>query len=346
MNRKEEINQHDAIHPIILWILASILFHFLLTVGLITLKFKKIAIPDSINKQNNETYILMDDSKQQMMPKPIPSQQPTPKQPSQQSQPIPEPKQQRHWSDYTLVPGRKGVDEQKIDDPTDLQNLPTPQNQGQKTKSSTTAKTNTSKSTDQKLDVSDQPPSEPKSTMHHQIENKTINESSSKTLNTKENQSSAQPKNRIPIQNQNPYDFVPKSSRSISFKDLGLGFDNQYQTIGNNANLIQAGKTFETPDPMALKHLTYYNQCAEMMKTEIAIHHQARLCPYRSGSRFTFKITVDRNGRLLNFRAIQSSGSQILDKVLSESVQSVKLFPPVPKFIIEDPFIMTWTFLH
>lgn len=329
MNHKEQINQQqESLHPIILWILASILLHFLLTIGLITLKFRKMAMTEHAVKNQNETFLLMDDSQNPVMPKPVPNSKQTVQ---QQTKPMPKQeeakKPERHWSDYTLVPGRKGVDEQKIDNPADLKNLPTPQDQKNKPKELT----------------------EPKKTTNVTSEKISPKELSSQTMildKSSTNVSNSQ-KNRTPIADQNPYEFVPEpTNRTISFKDLNLGFDNNYQTIGNNANLIQAGRTFESPDPVALKHLTYYNQCAEMMKSAIITHHQVRLAPPAGGRRFHFAITVNRNGKLLSFRTLHGSGHQILDKILSESVQSITLFPPVPKFIIEDPFVMTWIFLH
>lgn len=145
---------------------------------------------------------------------------------------------------------------------------------------------------------------------------------------------------------QNPYEFVPQPSRIISFQDLNLGFDNNYATIGNNANLIQQGITSAAPDDVSLKHLTYYNQCAGMMKTAFATHPQTRLRQNATGKRFRFDLVVDRQGNQLQLNVIQGSGDMILDRIIQESIASIKMFPKVPSFITDSPFTMRWTFLH
>ena len=147
---------------------------------------------------------------------------------------------------------------------------------------------------------------------------------------------------KTPIEQQDPYEFVPEPSRIISFQDLNLGFDNHYATIGNNANLIQPGITSAVPDAASLKHLTYYNQCAEMMKNEIRTHPQIRLCQNVAGKNLVCAVTVDRQGRQLEFRMLQGSGNVILDRVIQESIMAVKMFPPVPSFIPDSPFVMRW----
>ncbi len=139
---------------------------------------------------------------------------------------------------------------------------------------------------------------------------------------------------------------MPQPSRVISFQDLNLGFDNRYATIGNNANLIQQGITIAAPDEVSLKHLTYYNQCAGMMKTAFATHPQTHLRQNATGKRYRFDLVVDRQGNQLEIRVIQGSGDMILDRIIQESIASIRMFPKVPSFIPDSPFVMRWTFLH
>lgn len=315
-----------------------------------------MANPPRDRKAQEERAVLMMDEPKRPLPQPVMNQQAP-----QQPQPKAEPKQKKeekpkmHWSDYTLMPGRKGIDQQKIDDPANLQNLPTPKNQSLEPKATQeqnkqTEKKDTAKSKQPSIEQAEVKATE-KLIQKEKIEKPTMfQDQGAPSAVSKQKASEEQPfipaKQRTPIEDQNPYDYVPSPKRTISFKDINLGFDHAQQTIGNNANLIQQGKSFETPDAVSLKHLTYYNQCAGMMRTAFATHPQARLRPYPTNKRFLFTVTVDRQGNQIGFRVVTGSGDQMLDKIISESVQSVTLFPQVPNFIEDNPFVMRWTFLH
>lgn len=359
MDYQKKINsQREIVHPIIIWIIASILFHLLLALGIITLKISSLP-PVSLKKETQDRAILMMDEpkKQKIQTQPqspaVQATAPQKKETKKEEKPKEKEEPKLKWSDYTLIPGRQGINKQNIDDPKQLLNMPKPEEQ--KTK----------------IDKKDKKTE--KITPEEKIEQKELIESKQKHSDLTDSQSLiAQPKpqkiiekpitqfidqdqkkrsikeklkkefKRTPIEEQDPYEFVPEPSRLVSFQNLNLGFDNNYATIGNNANLIQQGITSAVPDAGSLKHLTYYNQCAEMMKSEIRTHPQIRLCQNISGKHLVCAVTVDRQGRQLEFRMLQGSGNIILDRVIQESIMAVKMFPKVPTFIPDSPFVMRW----
>ena len=344
-------SKREAVHPIIIWIIASILFHLLLALGIITLKISSLPLTSPKKKTKDTAILMMDEPKKQTLPTPQ-NQQSTPSQSQKvKKQEAEKPKEEPKlkWSDYTLIPGRQGINQQNIKDPSNLKNLPKPEEQKIKTEKKA-----------KNLDAHVKP-----ETIHVQKTEKEFTEQNDlKSLNsepkpqkitekpltqfTDHEQKKSSIKEKLkkefktPIEQQDPYEFVPEPSRIISFQDLNLGFDNHYATIGNNANLIQPGITSAVPDAASLKHLTYYNQCAEMMKNEIRTHPQIRLCQNVAGKNLVCAVTVDRQGRQLEFRMLQGSGNVILDRVIQESIMAVKMFPPVPSFIPDSPFVMRW----
>lgn len=356
MNHNKNLQEQETIHPIVVWILASILFHLLLTLCIITLKARKLQLNDLKKPKQEQAILMMEPPKQKPITTLARPAKPAPSKPEPKKAQAPK---TRHWSEYTLVPGSQGVNKQNIENPQDLSNLPTPKNQMLQPKQDQ-KKSEQSASDQQELIKPSQkslPKEQPKEaqkiideTLHGKAIAKPIEQKQPKSTaldnRTGNNDSEILSRKKTPLKEQNPYDFVPQPKRLISFQDTKLGFDNSVPTIGNNPHLIQQGRTFETPDAVSLKHLTYYNQCAEMMKTAIATHPQRHLRVYPTGKRFLFAITVDRTGRQLSLSVVQGSGDSILDRILIESVQSIALFPQIPNFIEDNPFTMRWTFLH
>ena len=350
--------KRDRMHPILIWIIASILLHLLIMLGLKSIKMHQLKEKNKlINHISDHAILMMDQPKKQLASpeiNPIAKKQPNPKKTEK-------PKHNLH--DFTLIPGRAGIDKQNLDDPANLKNLPTPQNQHLKKQlETTTPKTDPIKKEFQESQNLEK--KEPEEALElktiqktiESIENTTSPAQPSVSILDEKHESKVQQKStpnnknskniRIAPKEQNPYEYTPNPSREISFKNLNLGFDINAPTIGNNAHMIQQGITFAAPDEVSLKHLTYYHQCAGMMKTAFATHPQVRLRQYATGKKFRFDVTVDRKGNQINFVTIHGSGDMILDRIIQESIQSVSMFPSVPSFITDDPFVMKWTFLH
>jgi hypothetical protein len=344
MNDDKNFKQEEQqVHPVIIWILASILLHLLLTLGVISLKIHRMSTQESkmFDTKTDQAILMMDQKKQPPLQQAQPAAQPkAPAAPP--AAPKEKPKEQPlDLSKYTLVAGRKGQDKQQLDNSVDLKNLPTPETQkvSEKQPQPKVPK-------NEKIEQQAQEEQPEKKEIKPIIEQSKMGESiqaEQKYSPKMEKKLKGEP---VPAADQDPYKYVPTPSRVVSFKELNLGFDYSRPNIGNNANLSNQGSTFDAPDGIALKHLTYYNQCAEMMRTEFSIHPQRRLRPYPTGKKYNFMVTVNRQGKLLKFTVINPSGDSILDKILAESVQAVTMFPPVPNFISGDPFTMEWRFLH
>lgn len=332
----QQYKKKDFIEPIIVWIIASILFHVLLMLGIITLRINSINLPElNKNQAQDHAILMMDEPKQ--APK-IPTQQATqPIQPKAQPE---EPKQAQPKTnplDFKLIPGRKGIDNQDLQDFTNLDSLPTPENQ--------------TKSTPKKVEPTNMPKHEPKKLEDetNQLDSTTIDQEKKTTPATQfidqNGTPTAQPKKKsTPLTEQNPYEFVPKSTSTISFKDLKLGFNENSPTVGNTPHLLTQGSSLSSPDATALKHITYYSQCATMIQNAFATNPLHRLVAYQRGKRFSFRLQVNREGKNLHVQPVYSSGDPMFDRIVQESVQSIVLFPKVPKFIQDDPFTMNWTF--
>jgi hypothetical protein len=336
-------NEHrepEIIHPIVIWVIASILFHLLLMLGVITLKFNALPLSNKLkDKSKDRAILMMDEPKKQIQAKQ------TVTNPTVKKEEPPKPLPKTRHTDYTMVPGRQGIDLQNLIDAKNLKNLPKPQEQ-------TVEKKAVQPIPEQKEEQIEKKEIKKEETAKSEnfikpIENlpsavKIMHEHNMQPQQEKLEKKSAQ----APTPKQDPYKFVPQEKSPISFKNLDLGFDLSYKTIGNNRNLIQQGITIAAPDEVSLKHLTYYNQCAEMMKNAFATHPQVRHRPYATGKRFRFDLTVDRQGHQLKLTVLVGSGDDLLDKIIKESVESVHMFPKVPSFIDDIPFVMHWTFLH
>ncbi len=359
MYGKKINTKRDRMHPILIWIIASILLHLLIMLGLKSIKMHQAKEKNKFLKNISDRAILMlDEPKNKSMQQTaLPAPQTSIDKKKQ------EPKPKHKLTDFTLIPGRAGIDKQQLDDPANLKNLPTPENQHLKKQlENKMPKTDPLKKEFQepedldKTEIEESPEPTIAQKAIEKIENIPTALPSSVSIIDQKNENKIQEKStinskkskkiRIIPNEQNPYEYTPNPSREISFKNLNLGFDINAPTIGNNAHMIQQGITFAAPDEVSLKHLTYYHQCAGMMKTAFATHPQVRLRPYATGKRFRFDITVDRKGNQINFVTIQGSGDMILDKIIQESIQSVTMFPNVPNFIEDNPFVMKWTFLH
>lgn len=131
----------------------------------------------------------------------------------------------------------------------------------------------------------------------------------------------------------------------ITLKDLQLGFS-KFMQEGNNDILLQKGNTNQSPDAQSLRLITYQQQLGRTIVEAVRTHHQYHLVQNIMGLRPQFTITIERSGKLNNFILISSCGNELFDKILTESIQSVRLYPALPQHITGDTFSQTWVFMH
>lgn len=134
------------------------------------------------------------------------------------------------------------------------------------------------------------------------------------------------------------------TKKKVSLEDLKLGFA-KFLNEGNNDVLLQHGNTNKTPDAQSLRLITYNQQIARTMKEHILTHSQYDQLKDIRGKSVNLIITLERNGKQVSMKILQPSGHTLLDKVTEESLHQIKLYPPVPKHIEQDPYTMRWNLL-
>ena len=247
----EEHKKETGLHPIIVWIIASILLHILLILISIVLHIDdyRIATHEKkemmISAQDKQNAIMMLDQPKKPLPvKSFPQQQP--------SKPIPKPiaekpvaKQQvvepptvqpaQPAPTFTLIPGRQGLDEQNITD--NISDIPT-QLQPKKPKTIDT-KPVPQEPTESKLDPIISPPA-PKQKEDHvadqdaHLKPKTSSTSNSKTLASQEEKTTPKPfKNdaKQTTQDKASTEQTEPLQVSLSPKTAALDMDDPYQFV-------------------------------------------------------------------------------------------------------------------
>ncbi len=127
----------------------------------------------------------------------------------------------------------------------------------------------------------------------------------------------------------------------ITLKDIGLGFS-KYMREGNNDILIQQGNTNQPPDAQTLRMLTYHQQVARTFMNAIQSHRTYK--PFSEPLRIkpAFTITLDKAGTLLHFTWTQKGSNDSFNDTISKAIPEIRLFPPPPSWIKEDPLTMAW----
>ncbi len=132
--------------------------------------------------------------------------------------------------------------------------------------------------------------------------------------------------------------------KKVTLQDLKLGFS-KFMQEGNNDILIQHGTNNQPPDAMALKLITYRKQVAHTMRDAIFAHNQWHLITNQRGKYITLVLSLNREGKPIRTEIAQESNDTLLNKIVLEALQDIKLYPPVPKHIPEDPYTQPWKLL-
>ncbi len=345
-----EIKKHEQESHFSIWLIASILLHFFILFIIFFLYlenriqrhlFKKDShviplsplsmSPQQIQKEKNQkTAIVWKDLKK---PKPEPKPEPI----------------------YTLIPGRKAVTEpeqqtpEKKDKATEAQSKIEKQEPVQPTKQKSLQqesieKTEPLESTPHQKPI-DQPTEKSRSQRFSDLKEKLLQPSKNITESLSE-------------QNIEPFEINIHSSnnktessdptivkKKITLQDLKLGFSKFLQE-GNNDILIQKGNTNQPPDAQALRLISYKQQLAKTMREEINAHHRYYLVQHIQGFNVNYRLTIKRNGAFESYVLVKKSGNDLLDQIVQESLESIKLYPPMPNYISGDTFSVLWTYLH
>lgn len=353
----EHLKKKENTDQILIWIIASILFHILL--GLILMIFninQSLNLPQSttINKTDFDRAILMMDQPQQQpsLTEQAPQQQQQPKKEEKTKTP-PSTSQDDPSRNFVLIPGKQGLDAQQLSK-KDLENLPKPEDQSMPNMpplpEAPTVKNQTEKPKTQTQSIDKQPEQLKKEPTHFvddnpqasdikKLEEKAVeNENNDTEMPTQETSNT--------VAQQKPQQFVPQRKHNVSFKDLNLGFNEQSQTVGNTKYLIQNGLSFDVPDAESMKWITLKNQFAETMISSFRSHPQFYLRKPTGKQTVKFITTTNRQGQLVDLKLYESSKDIILDQIVMESLRSIKLYPQIPTFIKDDIFTQLWVYSH
>jgi hypothetical protein len=151
------------------------------------------------------------------------------------------------------------------------------------------------------------------------------------------------------IEKDEKYENVPsaqtKKTKSISYKDIGLGFSNAGVNVGNSANLMIQGSSPDIPQGDELKYITYLNQMVKMIVSSMHSNSQINLIPRYTGETVICHMKVTREGQLLNVHIVRPSRYEIINIFIVESIKQVGLFNQLPKFINKETFEINWHIL-
>ncbi|MBM17461.1 MAG: hypothetical protein CL947_00135 [Epsilonproteobacteria bacterium] len=294
------------------WIIASILLHLFMFIVIFFLYLEQSMHPTTFHNEHTSTT---SKDLQAIQFKPLPKeQQPT----------------------YTLIPGRKAVTE------SEQTQLKPQQSQAQ------------SKQEEQQVQESPQKVEQPpikhnktipiKKTMpqrHQTMKQQLLESKLEPNSTTQDFKHDHLLEEKTDITKKIDTDEPTITKKKISLQDLKLGFA-KFLNEGNNDVLIQHGNTNQSPDTQSLRHITYNRQIAKTIQEAFTAHSQYNTLPYIRGKKVLVSMSLERNGKLIESQIHQGSGNDLFDKVILESIQSVNLYPPVPKHITTIPHKMSW----
>jgi|GEM_PF-1399480 len=357
-----EQNQiREQIHPVLVWIIASILLHLLIMLVIMTYKFHTTTHSQLPLPKQQEQYVMWStpQPKQQAITPQMqmPKQQPAPQAQqavAQKQAAQPQPKEEEKPLDLEklpiIMPGKAGIDHQDLDgtpqasqEKMDTDEKETKQQEPiappmpKETPQQEAPQQKQSKPSD--IDSRQQAIPKPKPTSFV-AEGKPLPSPSKKTEAPQHPNTSSDASN--------PYRYVPTLRqeipvKSISFKDIGLGFDDRHLTFGNSAHMGIAGNSPDIATGDELRYVTYLNQMANMIVNSLNTNSNKHWMTRYTGEPIMVHIKVDRKGNLLESRMVQASKAQGINDYILDSMKQVGLFNPLPKFIKKDTFEISWT---
>jgi hypothetical protein len=151
------------------------------------------------------------------------------------------------------------------------------------------------------------------------------------------------------IEKDEKYENVPtpqtNKMKSISYKDIGLGFSSTNVSVGNSAHMMMQGTSPDIPQGDELKYITYLNQMANMIVASMRSNSQLHLLPQTRGETIVCFMKVTKEGQLLDVRILKPSKHEIINIFIIESIKRVGLFNQLPKFINKETFEISWHIL-
>ena len=341
---QEQIKEEKS--SILTLLLSSILLHMLLILAIIFYRLAPDMTSEKIKISQDDKVVLWTSPSQKMIqsPAPIPKIEPKKVEEKQKEEKQQEPDDNFLKKAPIITPGRQGIDEQF----TSGANIP--------------IETTDKKIQEEERKIPEPKPYEPKKIVEEKIEkeipleSRVIKEDKFSQTVTNSKEQSKQPlkfDTNLPIfhkakstQYQHVPQVIQKSSvKSISFKDISLGFNNAATNIGNSMHLMIQGTSPDIPQGDELKYITFLNQMANMIVTSIHTNPKVSLVPRAAHEKIICFMKINRSGQLLDTRIISPSMHEIINIVIIDSIKNVGLFNPIPKFIAKDTFEINWHIL-
>lgn len=360
-NLQDEKSLQEEKSNILTLILSSILFHLLIMLAIILYRFdheKTYDIP-RVTAQDNVV----------LWTQPPIKAQPQIQEPKKQDEPKskPEAKQPEFLRQLPkIMPGKQGIDKQDFkgqDIPAQVQKTPEKKEDKQtppkKEKIKKEASSDTSnKKIEPASDIIRQDPTSQQTTKPPKENTDTPSEEKTTSLLEKKKEIifdtdldflSKKTLHQKLIEKDQLYENVPATQstkiKTISYKDIGLGFSNAATNIGNSAHMMMQGTSPDIPKGDELKYITYLNQMANMIVASMQTNSQLHLLPRTRGETIICFMKVTRDGQLLDARILRPSKHEIINIFIIESIRQVGLFNQLPKFIDKDTFEINWHIL-
>lgn len=339
---QEQIKEEKS--SILTLLLSSILLHILLI--LIIIFYRLNPEPFDIKHHiTQDDQVILWTEQAPVQPKAIPVKQEEPKQaPKQQPEQkkIPEPKVQQP----IIMPGKQGIDEQHITEEKsstqDQSSQDRQKNQKIEPPAPKDLKKEEKKIEDNPIKKKNSPDQKP---ILHPKALTIIENPTEKTLKFDTNIDLSR-KSKMSLEHKNvPQVTEKKSSKSISFKDISLGFNNAATNIGNSQHLMIQGTSPDIPQGEELKYLTFINQMANMIVTSMHTNPRIRMLPHNVREKIICFMKINRSGQLLDTRIVSPSQHDAINGFIIESIKNVGLFNKIPNFIAKDTFEINWHIL-
>jgi hypothetical protein len=350
---QEQIKEEKS--SILTLVLSSILLHMLLLLAVIFYKLAPEAFPERKTLSPDDRVTLWTSPTQKIMQPQQPIAKQVPKQAPKQIDEKPK-EEEKTEPDFNflkkapiITPGKQGIDEQY----TQGDNIPIQTtNEKIKEEEKTEPIKNISAQKAAKKVMEQEAHSKNEATLENTLssENKFSKTSTTFTEATKQpikfdTNLKMFPKAKS-AQHQNVPQVTQKSStKSISFKDISLGFNNAATNIGNSQHLMIQGTSPDIPQGEELKYITFINQMANMIVSSMHSSPEIRLLPHDSHEKIVCFMKVARSGELLGTKIIIPSKHEIINLFIIKSIKNVGLFNPIPKFIAKDTFEINWHIL-
>lgn len=143
------------------------------------------------------------------------------------------------------------------------------------------------------------------------------------------------------------YKHVPKpemqsNTKTASFQDINLGHNQHASNFGNSKHLKLQGNSNHVPQGDELKYITFMNQTANLLHQAIFLHpERSQMLRYKPEN-LKFHLVTDRAGKVVHFSIVQPSQYPLKNEFLTKAVTSNSLYHEIPSFLKLEISAIIW----